>query len=313
MSRYPSNEYYSDGLAETTLYMLAQVHDLKVIARTSSFAFKGKAQDVRAIGRALDAAHLLEGSVQQAGNTVRITAQLVRTRDGAHLWSHKYDRQLTDVFAIQDEIAGEVVKALQLALPAAERKRLTLHGTRNLAAYQEFLRGTPLLPERNVPKMRQALQHFEKAIALDPNYAAAYAQAAITLGLLRNYSGELAPSEAERQLRYVATALRLDPGLGEAHAAQAMVHEQDKNFAAAWPSYRRAVELAPNYATALQWYAEFLMRGIGDFDQALPMFARAVAVDPLSPEVRNEYISALAAGGRSRGPALVAFAACRTI
>jgi len=298
MSRDPANEYFSDGLAETTLDMLAQVHDLRVIARTSSFAFKGKAQDVRAIGRALDAAHLLEGSVQQAGNTVRITAQLVRTRDGAHLWSHKYDRQLTDVFAIQDEIAGEVVKALQLALPAAERKRLTQHGTQNLAAYQEFLRGTPLLPERNVPKMRQALVHFEKAIALDPAYAAAYAQAAITLGLLRSYSGELTPSETERLPRYVATALRLDPGLGEAHAAQAMLHERDKDIEAAVASYQRTVELAPNYASGLQWYAEFLMRTIGDLDRALPMFARAVAIDPLSPEVRNEYITALAAAGR---------------
>ena len=120
MSKDPANEYFSDGLAETTLDMLAQVHDLKVIARTSSFAFKGKADDVREIGRKLDAAHLLEGSVQQSGQTVRITAQLVRASDGAHLWSHQYDRQLTDVFKIQDEIATEVVKALELVQPARE-------------------------------------------------------------------------------------------------------------------------------------------------------------------------------------------------
>src|SRR5688572_26131943 len=148
MSGDKANEYFSDGLAETTLDMLAQVKDLKVIARTSSFAFKGRNDDVRTIGKALDAAHLLEGSVQQAGDTLRITVQLIRTSDGAHLWSRRYDRRLADVFAIQDEIATEVVKALQVALPATEQKHLLRKRTDNVRAYDEYLKGIALLPDR---------------------------------------------------------------------------------------------------------------------------------------------------------------------
>src|SRR5688572_14748712 len=133
MSGDKANEYFSDGLAETTLDMLAQVHDLKVIARTSSFAFKGKATDMRDIGKALGAAHLLEGSVQQAGDTVRITVQLIRASDGSHVWSQRFDRRMTDVFDIQDEIATSVVQALQVKLPEPEQRRLVQKRTDNVA------------------------------------------------------------------------------------------------------------------------------------------------------------------------------------
>ena len=176
LSGNPENEYFSDGLAETLLDMLARVPDLKVIARTSSFAFKGKSEDVRKIGKALDATHLLEGSVQQSGQRLRITVQLIRTRDGAHLWSQRYDRQLADVFDVQDEVATEIVKAMQLALPATATARpMRAGGTENVAAYQEYLRGIALLPMRRVQDMQAAVGHFERAIELDPRYAMAYA------------------------------------------------------------------------------------------------------------------------------------------
>ncbi len=298
MSGDPANDYFSDGLAETTLDMLAQVHDLKVIARTSSFAFKGKAIDMREIGRALDAAHLLEGSVQQAGNTVRITAQLIRARDGTHLWSHRYDRELTDVFKIQDEIAGEVVKALQLALPAAEQKRLTGKRTENVAAYQEYLHGNALLPNRRMPEMRKALAHFERAIALDPGYAAAYSAAGMTLALLRNYGGELSADEANRRLRYSEQALKLDPGLGEAYATRAALREHQLDLKGAEEDYRRAIELSPNFATGLQWYAKFLINQLGETGRALPFIERAAELDPLSPVIRNELATVLATSGQ---------------
>jgi TolB-like protein len=169
MSGDPANDYFSDGLAETTLDMLAQVHDLKVIARTSSFAFKGKPDDVREIGRKLDAAHLLEGSVQQSGKTVRITAQLVRTSDGAHVWSHRYDRQLTDVFKIQDEIADRGGEARCSWRCRRRKPRASPASAPTMsAAYQEYLRGVALMPGRRVPDMRRALAHFQRAIALDP-------------------------------------------------------------------------------------------------------------------------------------------------
>ena len=149
LSQDPANEYFSDGLAETTLDMLAQVHDLKVIARTSSFAFKGKRADMREIGRTLGVAHLLEGSVQQSGDNLRITAQLIRVSDGSHVWSKKFDRRkLGDVFAIQDEIATSVVEALQVALAEPEQQRLLRKRTANVAAYQEFLKGMALMPRR---------------------------------------------------------------------------------------------------------------------------------------------------------------------
>jgi TolB-like protein/Tfp pilus assembly protein PilF len=301
MSRDPANEYFSDGLAETTLDMLAQVHDLKVIARTSSFAFKGKAADVREIGRKLDAAHLLEGSVQQSGQTVRITAQLVRTSDGVHLWSHRYDRQLTDVFAIQDEIATEVVKALQLALPKAQAARVTGKRTDDVAAYKEYLRGVALLPDRRVTDMREALGHFQKAIALDPDYARAYAQGAIALGLLHNYTGGATDQEQALRRQYVDTALRLDPGLGEGYAVRGALCEESGDFACAEENYRRANELAPNFSTGWQWYGELAAVQLGQPARSLALMRRARQLDPLSSVIRTEYATALAENGDRAG------------
>ena len=197
MSGDKANEYFSDGLAETTLDMLAQVKDLKVIARTSSFAFKGKQADMREIGRALGAAHLLEGSVQQAGDIMRITAQLIRVSDGTHLWSKRFDRKRADVFAIQDEIATQVVTAIQGALPAAQQARLVRKRTDNVAAYDEYMKGIALLPGRKRASLREALRHFERAIALDPGYARAHAMAGTAAGLLVTY-GDDSPATARK-------------------------------------------------------------------------------------------------------------------
>jgi len=297
MSGDKANEYFSDGLAETTLDMLAQVKDLKVIARTSSFAFKGKPTDMREIGKALGAAHLLEGSVQQSGDTVRITAQLIRSSDGTHLWSKRYDRQLTDVFRIQDEIATEVVKALQIALPAAEKKQLVRKRTESVAAYREYLKGNALLIGRKVADMRRAVAHFEKAIELDPGYARAYAAASSALVLLETYAS-ITPEEERRRELYIDRALELAPYLGEAHIARAVVLEEQRKLAEADAAYRRGVELAPGYATGWHWYAEFVLHEYGDVARTLPMLERAMALDPLSPIIRNEHAFTLLVAGR---------------
>ena len=299
MSGDQANDYFSDGLAETTLDMLAQVSDLKVIARTSSFAFKGKADDVRQIGKALGAAHLLEGSVQQAGDTVRITAQLVRTSDGSHLWSRRFDRKLSDVFKIQDEIATEVVKALQVALPAAEQEQLLRKRTDNVAAYKEYLKGNALLPGRKIPEMRQALTHFESAIQLDPDYARAYAMAGTTLSLLGTYSST-SDAQRQRQAQYIERALELAPNLGEAYIAQGAMFESRNQLPEAERAYRRGVELAPGYATGYQWLGEFLLEQIGNVQQALPLLEHARALDPLSPIIHKEYVQGLLETGRIR-------------
>ena len=297
MSGDRANDYFSDGLADTTLDMLAQVQDLKVIARTSSFAFKGRNSDMREIGRTLGAANLLEGSVQQAGDTVRITVQLIRAADGSHLWSKHFDRRMADVFSIQDEIATAVVQALQIALPKAEQQRLVRRRTDNVDAYQEYLKGIALMPDRKVPEMRAAAQHFERAIALDPGYARAYVAAADTYNLLNQYA-TITPAEAERASRYVDRALMLEPDLGEAHISRAAALEIEGDFSAAEREFRRGLQLAPGYATGYQWYAEFLTGEFGRFDEGLPLNRKAVELDPLSAVIRGNYIFNLDQSGR---------------
>ena len=297
MSRAKDQEYFSDGLAETTLDMLSRVPDLKVISRTSSFAFKGKAMDVREIGSKLGVAHILEGSVQQSGDTLRITAQLIRTSDGAHLWSKQYDRKMADIFKIQDEVATEVVNAIQGVLPAADQQRMLGQNTGNVEAYQEYLKGIALLPGRKVADMRKALAHFERAIEIDPGYARANAMAAITIGLIIEYTSD-SPELQSRRDRYIARALELSPGLGEAHIAQANRRRELGDLAGAQKAYQRGIELAPSYSSGYQWYGELLFYEVGDPKQGLPMFERAVSLDPLSPVVRLTYNSALASVGR---------------
>jgi len=297
MSNDPANDYFSDGLAETTLDMLAQVPNLKVVARTSSFAFKGKSDDVRKIGAALGAATLLEGSVQRAGDAVRITAQLVKTSDGTHLWSNHFDRQLADVFKIQDEVATEVVRALEVSLPASDQQRLTQKRTENVEAYQEYLKGAALMPGRKVDDMRAAAAHFEKAIAIDGNYARAYVAAADAYELLEEYTGSPA-AETARIGKYIERALALAPDLGEAHASRASQLENAHDLDGAEREFRRAIELAPSYASGFQWYGEMLAYRVHDFAGAERQLRHAVALDPLSPIVQDQLVYPLMASSQ---------------
>jgi TolB-like protein len=297
MSGDKANDYFSDGLAETTLDMLAQVEDLKVIARTSSFAFKGKDADMREIGKALGAANLLEGSVQQAGDTVRVTVQLIRAADGSHLWSRHFDRHMSDVFRIQDEVATAVVAALQVSLPAAGREHLLRKRTDNVAAYQEYLKGIALLPDRKVPQMREAIGHFQNAIRLDPTYARADVGIHDAVHLLAVYAS-VTPEQRALGRSALERALALDPQLGEAHVARAVDFENLGDFAAAEREYRRGVALAPGYATGQQWLGELLAGTMGRFDEGLPYLRRATELDPLSPVILSTYAFNLGQSGR---------------
>ncbi len=298
MSGDPKNEYFSDGLAETTLDMLAQVPNLKVIARTSSFAFKGKAQDMRRIGAALGAAHLLEGSVQQAGDTLRITVQLIKAADGTHLWSQHYDRPMVDLFKIQDEIATAVVQALQVALTPQQQEKLVSKRTDNVAAYNEYLKGMALLPNRNVTEMREAAQHFENAIALDPGFARAYVGAANAYNLL-GYYGTNTADERERMKRYLDRALQLAPNLGEAHIARAgQIFNTTTSITdpAVDAEFRRGLTLAPNNALGYQWYGE-LVDSLGRHEEALALFRKSLALDPLAPVPADNVAATLVLTG----------------
>jgi TolB-like protein/predicted Zn-dependent protease len=296
LSADKDNEYFSDGLSETLLDMLAQVPALSVAARTSSFAFKGKADDIRKIGAALGVQNLLEGSVQKSGGRIRVTAQLVRAQDGSHLWSHRFDRDLADVFKVQDEIAGEVVQALRVALLDADRARLTQKRTDSFEAYQEYLQGNALLPERKVEQLRRAVTHFERAIALDPGYAQAYVGASDALLMLIWY-GDATDEQRARSKRYAERALELAPNLGEAHASLAEhLYSADDN-AGAQRELQRAVELAPSDATVHHWYSEALLEPPARTEESLMHAERAAALDPLSPVIQgNLSHSQLAAG-----------------
>lgn len=296
LSGNPENEYFSDGLAETLLDMLTHVPDLTVIARTSSFAFKGKPDDVRKIGKALDATHLLEGSVQQSGKRLRITVQLIRTRDGAHLWSQRYDRKMDDVFDVQDEVATEIVKAMELALPAATARPLRAGGTTNIAAYQEYLRGIALLPLRRVEDLKGAIVHFERAIELDPRYAIAYAVCANTLTMLHAAAG-LSPEQLQRRDRYIRQALQLDPNSGEALIGRAAILRRTDPVAAE-RDFKRGLALAPSYTTGYQWYSGWLAGFVGRPADAVPLLQRAIVIDPLDPSLRLTLGNMLLALGR---------------
>ena len=299
LSRNPDNEYFSDGLAETMLDMLARVPDLTVIARTSSFAFKDKSMDVREIGKSLGASHLLEGSVQQSGQQLRITLQLVRASDGAHLWSQRYDRPLADVFKVQDEVAAEVVRALEVALPKSARRHLRAGGTENVAAYQEYLKGTALLPLRKVDQLRAALGHFEQAIKLDPLYAQAHTGAANTLILLRSHVG-LSPRAASlsRQPHQAGPGTRSHAWRGPRSPRRH--HAGRRQGLAAERDFKRGLELAPNYATGYQWYGEFLAYDLGRPAEAVAVMEKAVALDPLAPMIRSELANAASEHGTRR-------------
>jgi len=287
MSADPENEFFSDGLSETLLHMLAQVQGLRVAARTSSFAFKGENKDVREIGRELGVSTVLEGSVQKVGEQLRITAQLVDTEDGSHLWSRSFDRNREDVFALQDEIAVEVVRALKGALfEAEETERLTRRRTDNVEAWQAYLLGIREMPKRSIPALEGAKRQFERAITLDPEFAAAYVGLYDAYALLNEY-GSLSRAEVDANEWLLATALLLDPELGEAYASLGLrFSNRDIEPFIFERAFRKAIALAPSYASAYQWYGNALRDRTYRYEEILALHRKAREIDPLS-EVIN--------------------------
>src|SRR5262245_8400246 len=256
MSTDPENEFFADGITEEILNALSQIAELRVAGRSSSFSFKGKNQDLRQIGEALNVRTVLEGSVRRAGNRVRITAQLVDVTDGFHLWSERYDREIADVFAVQDEIAAAIAAKLKTTLAAGAEARAQ-RATENIEAYQAYLKGRALLYRRG-PSTKLGMKLMEKALELDPTYALAWAGLADANSLL-GYYGNTPPEVAAAKAREAVTeALRHGPDLAEAHTArglQALLFEWD--WATAEQSFRKALELNPGYIQATAWYELF--------------------------------------------------------
>ncbi|MCH7508600.1 MAG: hypothetical protein IIB68_01995 [Proteobacteria bacterium] len=264
MSDDPGNEYFSDGISEELLNVLIKVEGLRVVSRTSSFAFKGKDISIPEIARKLNVDHILEGSVRKAGNTVRVTAQLIDVRTDSHLWSGTYDRELEDIFAIQDEISGQIVQALKVALGAGEQEAMA-HArkpTENLAAYELYLRGRYFWQRRGEDNIRRAIDLFEQATELDPQFARAWSSLAAAHITLPTYSDALEDEQFPLAVSAAQKALMLDDTLAEAYAVLGDVARTDRKWTEAEAHYLRAIASEPKNSTAhlMVWRASALGR-----------------------------------------------------
>ena len=297
MSDDKEQEYFSDGLSEELLNHLSKIPDLKVISRTSSFSFKGKNQDVRKIGAALGAANILEGSVRKSGNTIRITALLIDAKDGSQQWSATYDRQLEDVFAIQDEISKMIVNILKIKLLDEHGVRLARRNTENHAAFEDYLKGRYYWNQRSDEGLKKAIEYFENAIRKDPKYAAAYSGLSDVYVSLFDYD-ILSFEESTAKAKQAATkALEIDKNLAEANNSLAHISLHDWRWKDAEEGFRRALDLDPGYVLAYHWYA-LCLTAMGRSDEAVEQMKIARELDPLSIRISADLGMAMLAAGQ---------------
>ena len=288
MSADRDNEYFSDGLSEDIINLLAHLPGLKVIARSSAFAFKGKSEDVRRIAETLGVAHILEGGVRKAGNRIRVTAQLIAASDGCHLWSERYDREMADVFAIQDEIASAIAGALRVKI---SRKPSY---TPQLPAYEAVLRGRYYRQKLTQDAHRKTHECFEQAAALDSGYAAPHAELGLNYLLSSTNGARSLPEVAPLIYAEALKALQLDPSETNPHAllgAIAATHDYD------WADAARHFEIAmssPSVSAETRWaYASFYLEPLGRFHESVTQMRRAVEEDPLNVSWRSILASHL--------------------
>jgi serine/threonine-protein kinase len=276
------NRYFSDGLSEDLINALTALPGLQVASRTSAFRFRGSELDIRDIGEQLNVACVLEGSVRRAGSKLRVTAQLVSVGSGYQLWSERYDREMADVFEIQDEIVGAIVKALVPAL-MGEAAAPVRRSTENLEAYELYLKGRHYWHQRTPAAVRVAIQCFEQAITLDAEYALAYAGLADSYGILRVYGWMSADEANPRALDAVARAMAIDPSLAESNFSNAFaIFYCERKWREAGPHYARALEINPRSSLSQGYsgcFAAMEQRG----DDARRFMARSIELDPLSP------------------------------
>ncbi len=283
MSADRDNEYFSDGIAEEILNSLAKVKDLKVAGRTSSFYYKGKNQDLRAIGKALGVAHVLEGSVRKQGDKVRVTAQLIRSEDGIHLWSETYDGDLKDVFALQESIARAITDELKVVLQGKQAARLVDTGTENPEAYALYLQATSIFNRRDGDHFPEAIAALEAATRLDPDYARAYARLASLYTVLSSYTDAGSGDSHAKVLEYARKASTLDPTLAEPHAALGLDYGEFRGkLVEQFKEMERALELEPDDVTTNFWYALALVKA-GYTKRGTEQLERALSLDPMLP------------------------------
>ena len=291
MSADPENEFFSDGITEELLNALTKVDGLQITSRTSAFAFKGKNTDIREIGSQLNVDRILEGSVRKSGNHVRITAQLINAADGYHIWSETYDRNLNDIFELQDEISSIIANKLRENLSESEREeKLVKVPTQNLEAYTLYLKGLHFHNKITPDDAKKAIECFEKAIAIEPDYAQAYAMAATCYAYL-GATGQIQPEEAFKKVhKYSDKSLELDSTLAAGLSAKGSAYLlYDLNWKEAFASLKKAVELNPASSEAHQLLS-FYYQGVGQKNEAVQIMEKAQQADPLSPII-NQYLA----------------------
>jgi TolB-like protein/class 3 adenylate cyclase/Flp pilus assembly protein TadD len=306
LSSDKADEYLSDGISEEIITALSKVKGLRVPARTSCFAFKGKNEDIQNIGRQLRVSTVLEGSVTKSGNKLRVTAQLINVADGFHVWSETYDRPLDDLLAIRTDMAERVAEALKGQLLGEDKQKLTKQTTANAEAYRLYVQGRYLWNQRRGDSVKKAAGYFEQALGKDPNYALAYAALADCYVVLPEYAFAPAKQWMPKARAAALRALELDNTLGEAHAALGIIKQNwDWDWPGAEAEFKRAIELNPNYATAHHWYSVWL-RSLGRFDEASREIHRAQDLDPLSPII-GLNVGAVLLYNRQNEPAIAEF------
>ncbi len=281
MSPEKDQEYFCDGIAEELINSLTRIKGVRVVAQTSAFSFKEKNIDIREIGRKLNVKILLKGSVQKAGKRLRITAQLVNVTEGYYLWSEKFDRDMEDIFTIQDEISLAIVNNLKVKLLRGEKAKLMKHYTEDLEAHNLYMWGRFFWNKRTEEGLRKAIEYFEKTIDKNPNYALAYAGLADSYFILCDYYYVPPKDVYQKAKEAVLKALEIDNTLAEAHTSLAMITFRQWDWEGAEREFKRVFELSPNYATAHHWYALFLMY-MSRIDEAIEEIKRAQKLDPLS-------------------------------
>jgi TolB-like protein len=303
LSRDPDQDYFADGLAEELIDLLAKVPDLHVAARVSAFSFKGKNDDARTIAEKLNVATLLEGSVRRSGDEVRITTQLINAKDGYQLWSETYDRKLTDVFAVQDDIAQSVVAALKVRLAAGQTPSTRSHRTVNPEAYTDYLLGRQVFNGGSVDQYRRAVKAYEKALALDPGFAAAWAGLAQAEYWIADSGTDADDVARGQQLarEAAAKAVALAPDLPEAYSTRGAIRSATEwDWEGARSDFKQALALSPEDADVIGDYALYVLRPLGRLDEAIALASKAATLDPLNSRRWTSLGGLLICAGRVR-------------
>jgi TolB-like protein/Tfp pilus assembly protein PilF len=294
------DEFFTEGIHDDLLTRLSKIGSMKVISRTSVLRYKDSKKSIPEIAAELNVTTVLEGGIQRSGDQIRINVQLIDAKTDEHLWAETFDRKLTaeNLFAIQSEISTAIASALEATLSAEEETRLKIVPTINMAAYTAYLRGRQLQTRRTSTDLEQALAEFTRATELDPAYALAWVGVAESANLLVDY-GSLSATEArEKGGQAIRNALAINSDLGEAYASLGMEFAQQQKYSEAEASYKRAIELSPNYASSYQWYSGLLSNMPDRLDESVAIIEKAAELDPMSSIIKSNLAGRLWASGR---------------